>query len=98
MHRAQAGRAVKVQALALAAVALTSTVGYATGGGGDTVGESWVPAVGNLEGLESECGNLSELSIRPDRDEIIVGVALAGLWASVDGGATWDPLGQGEGS
>lgn len=64
----------------------------------DIVGSSWVPAVGNLEGLESECGNLSELSIRPDRDEMIVGVAKAGLWRSVDGGATWNPMGQGAGS
>jgi photosystem II stability/assembly factor-like uncharacterized protein len=96
MNRARVGFAVRLLAVVIAPSMLTPTTGAAAGDG-DVVG-TWVPAVGNLEGLESECGNVSELSIRPDRDELIVGVARAGLWRSDDGGATWNPLGQGEGS
>jgi photosystem II stability/assembly factor-like uncharacterized protein len=96
MSRARVGDAVRSLAVVIAVSVLTPTTGDAVGTG-DIVG-TWMPAVGNLEGLESECGNLSELSIRPDRDELIVGVAQAGLWRSDDGGATWNPLGQGEGS
>jgi photosystem II stability/assembly factor-like uncharacterized protein len=53
---------------------------------------------GNLVGLDSECGNLSLVAPRPDRDGLIAGVAKQGLWASDNGAATWTPLGRGPGS
>ena len=59
---------------------------------------AWVEATGNLEGLESECGNLSFVWGSPDTDIVIAGVALEGLWASIDGAEEWTRLGQGPGS
>lgn len=58
----------------------------------------WVNVTGNLANLASECGNLTMLSARPCTDEIIAGVALAGLFMTNDGGASWNPLGTGAGS
>jgi hypothetical protein len=59
---------------------------------------SWVNVTANLANLQSECGNLSLLSARPDRDMVTVSVAGRGLWASVDGSTEWKPIGQGAGS
>jgi hypothetical protein len=59
---------------------------------------AWLPVAGNLEGLASECGNLSSVWSDPDRDMVIVGVALQGLWANEDGSDAWTQLGQGAGS
>jgi photosystem II stability/assembly factor-like uncharacterized protein len=64
----------------------------------EPVTANWVPATANLTGLASECGNLSFLSVRPDRDMLTVSVALRGLWASEKGSETWTPLGVGAGS
>ena len=61
-------------------------------------GGVWQPASGNLEGLASECGNLSYVWSDPDRDMVIVGVALQGLWANEDGSDAWTQLGQAQGS
>ena len=58
----------------------------------------WISATGNLAGLGSECGNLSNLSSKPDEDMLIAGVAQQGLWASKDGGGTWTRLGAAAGS
>ena len=58
----------------------------------------WLPATSNLAGLTSECGNLSFVASRPDRDMLIAGIALRGLFASVDGSDQWTSLGQGSGS
>lgn len=58
----------------------------------------WVNVTGNLASFPSECGNLTLLSARPCTDEIIAGVALGGLFMTNDGGASWNPLGTGEGS
>jgi|HubBroStandDraft_1064217.scaffolds.fasta_scaffold07600_3 hypothetical protein len=55
----------------------------------------WINVSSNLAGLASECGNLTLLSSRPDRDMLIAGVALQGLWANVDGGTVWSNLGAG---
>lgn len=63
----------------------------------EPVGE-WVNATGNLAGMESECGDLSGLSAKPDEDLLIAGVAARGLFASEDGGESWKALGQGHGS
>jgi hypothetical protein len=65
---------------------------------GPATGRRWVEAATNLAGLESECGNMSLVSARPDRDVITAGIALQGLWASADGSAEWAPLGKGSGS
>jgi len=59
---------------------------------------SWVDATANLTGLPSECGNLSLVSARPDKDVVIAGVAGQGLWASGNGSPTWTSLGRGAGS
>lgn len=59
---------------------------------------AWVNVTGNLADMPSECGNLCLLSMVPGQDKIIAGVAKRGLWATTDGGTTWTPLGQGEGS
>jgi hypothetical protein len=48
--------------------------------------------------MASECGNVSTLSVRPDRDVVITSIAQRGLFAEADGAATWSPLGQGAGS
>jgi photosystem II stability/assembly factor-like uncharacterized protein len=69
----------------------TSTPGPATAG-------RWVEAATNLAGFESECGNMSLVTTRPDRDVTIAGIALHGLWASTDGADEWSPLGEGGGS
>lgn len=69
----------------------TSTTGPATSA-------PWVQATSNLAGMESECGNLTFVSARPDEDVVIAGVALQGLWASADGAEDWTALGQGPGS
>ena len=58
----------------------------------------WVDVTGNLAGMPSECGNLCLLSAVPGQDRIIAGIAKRGLWQTTDGGATWQPLGQGAGS
>ncbi len=59
---------------------------------------SWVDVTGNLAGLPSECGNLSNLSSKPDEDLLVAGIAQKGLWGSRDGGGTWAAMGTGAGS
>jgi photosystem II stability/assembly factor-like uncharacterized protein len=59
---------------------------------------TWTPVTANLTGLPSECGNLSLVSVRPDRDMLTVSVALRGMFASEKGAETWTPLGSGAGS
>jgi photosystem II stability/assembly factor-like uncharacterized protein len=58
----------------------------------------WQNATGSLEGLPSECGNLSHVWARQDRDQVIVGVALHGLWVSNGPRQDWSQIGTGEGS
>jgi len=58
----------------------------------------WANATGNLAGLGSECGNLSNLSSKPDEDLLIAGVAQQGLWASKNGGGSWTRMGTATGS
>jgi photosystem II stability/assembly factor-like uncharacterized protein len=60
-------------------------------------GATWTPVTANLAGMASECGNISLVSARPDRDQLIVSVSLHGLWAST-GTADWTALGTGAGS
>jgi photosystem II stability/assembly factor-like uncharacterized protein len=58
----------------------------------------WVDVTANLVGLDSECGNLSFLSGRPDRDAMIAGVARQGLWTEENGADKWTQIGLGAGS
>src|SRR5258706_4135842 len=58
----------------------------------------WVNVTGNLADMPSECGNLCLLSAVPGQNKITAGIARRGLWQTMDGGATWTPLGQGAGS
>ena len=64
--------------------------------GGNT--SAWTNATSNLVSLSSECGNLSNLSAKPDEDLLIAGIALNGLWGSSDGGQNWTQMGTGKGS
>jgi hypothetical protein len=63
-----------------------------------TVGDRWVDATANLAGMRSYCGNLSFVSARPDRDQVLAGVAGQGLFASDPGSSEWVPFGRGPGS
>ncbi len=58
----------------------------------------WINATSNLAGMPSECGNLTSLSVRPDRDSLIAGIAQRGLWVSNDGSTSFTQLGQSSGS
>jgi hypothetical protein len=62
---------------------------------GETPPAEWVNITGTLAGMASECGNLGRVASHPYRDQLIVGVALKGLFGSDDGGASWQPLGTG---
>jgi hypothetical protein len=59
---------------------------------------TWRNVTGNLAGMESECGNMSSVTAKPDEDLLIAGVARLGLWASTQGGEDWQQLGTGSGS
>jgi hypothetical protein len=76
------------------------TSGPGQGGIGGTIpaGEQWVAATTNLAGLPSECGNMSFLSARADRDMLIAGIAQQGLWALAAGATDWIQLGKAAGS
>jgi photosystem II stability/assembly factor-like uncharacterized protein len=58
----------------------------------------WANVTSNLAGMSSECGNLTMISSPPNSTMVIAGVAHRGLFATTDGGATWNPLGTGSGS
>lgn len=76
----------------------TGTNGGATSVGGAVPSGQWANATGNLAGMDSECGNLAGLFSKPDEDLLIAGVAQHGLWASKDGGQSWNALGTAAGS
>lgn len=59
----------------------------------DGLADEWVNATANLEGLSSECGNLSYMAALPDRDTVLASVALQGMWALQDGSQEWTRLG-----
>jgi photosystem II stability/assembly factor-like uncharacterized protein len=48
--------------------------------------------------MPSECGNMSLVSAHPERDVVMAGVALQGLFASEKGSRRWVGLGTGDGS
>jgi photosystem II stability/assembly factor-like uncharacterized protein len=81
-----------------------NTAGSANGGNGGDGGAApvpmgeWTNVTSNLEGLSSECGNLTSVFAKPDEDLMIAGVAQQGLWASRDGGGSWSAMGTGRGS
>ena len=58
----------------------------------------WVDITANLVGLESDCGNVSFVVGHPELDQVIVGIALFGLWALAPESNGWLPLGTGSGS
>lgn len=75
-----------------------TTSGGSGGAGGNVPDGPWVDATANLAGLDSTCGTMGWLSAKPDEDMLIAGIARQGLWASTDGGASWNQLGVGPGS
>jgi photosystem II stability/assembly factor-like uncharacterized protein len=48
--------------------------------------------------MQSECGNLTTVVAKPGTKTVIAGVARHGLFASDDGGKSWQPMGAGAGS
>lgn len=58
---------------------------------------AWVPAAANLSGIRSECGNMTSVTVKPDEDWVIAGLARKGLHASIEG-EDFTELGQGEDS
>jgi hypothetical protein len=76
---------------------MTSSSGGDSGGDSNPSGD-WQNVTANLAGMDSECGNMSFLSAKPDEDMLIAGIAQKGLWASTDGGMSWQQLGTGKGS
>src|SRR4051812_43353187 len=67
----------------------------ACGDGGAPAAPSgtWKNVTHNLAGMASECGNVSVLSAKPERDRLITDVAQHGLWASDNGGDSWTAIG-----
>jgi photosystem II stability/assembly factor-like uncharacterized protein len=70
----------------------------ATATGTPPSGTQWTNVTSNLANMPSQCGNLTMLSAVPNSDTVIAGVALDGLWASNNSGASWSHLGTGSGS
>jgi photosystem II stability/assembly factor-like uncharacterized protein len=68
------------------------------GGTGNAPPSAWVNATSNLANMQSECGNLTMLSAKPGAKTVFAGVAKHGLFASEDGGKSWQPTGTGAGS
>ena len=82
-------------------VGVSGTSGSGTSGAGASAGPKgpWQNVTGSLAGLPSECGNMTLVSVRPDRDMLMGGVAQQGLWASAAADdSSWRRLGQGAGS
>jgi photosystem II stability/assembly factor-like uncharacterized protein len=59
---------------------------------------SWSNVTSNLKNMPSQCGNLSSLWVKPDEDMVIAGVAGSGLWATRNGGTSWQQLDTGTGA
>src|SRR5262245_7370666 len=66
--------------------------------GSAAAADGWANVTSNLANMQSECGNLTLVSPVPRSNTMIAGVAQQGLWATNDGGASWQPLGTGQGS
>jgi photosystem II stability/assembly factor-like uncharacterized protein len=58
----------------------------------------WVNATGNLAGTAAGCVTLGKVLAQPCSARIVAGVEGAGLFASVDSGKSWHPLGTSAGS
>jgi len=71
--------------------------GSDTGGLAEPTG-TWKNETYDLVDFDSECGNVSYLSARPDEDELIVGIARHGLLHKTSAAKEWTPIGQGAGS
>jgi hypothetical protein len=79
-------------------VALLAPLAPLAAGVSPATADGWANVTSNLANMQSECGNLTMLSAVPGSNTILAGVAQHGLFASNDGGASWQPLGTGHGS
>ncbi len=79
-------------------VVVTPALGPPTTPVDDGYADDWTNATGNLEGLPSDCGNLSFMSAFQDSDTVIASVALQGMWALSGASPEWQRLGAGGGS
>lgn len=59
-------------------------------------GAGWTNVTAGVGGETWGYAGVTLMAAVPDRDEIIAGVSEAGLWSSLDGGATWKKLGGAE--
>jgi hypothetical protein len=60
------------------------------GDGGPYTPGIWVNATGNLANMTTVCGNLYRVWAGPGSAKTLAGVARVGLYATTDGGTTWD--------
>lgn len=76
-----------------------STAGTTSAGGGGSSGlVTGEPPEGEWEGLGEDLCGITMLAVHPEEDKFIAGFFQEGLSESDDGGETWNPLGEGEGS
>jgi photosystem II stability/assembly factor-like uncharacterized protein len=81
----------------------SSGMGMGAGTGGTITGGAapmgeWLNETFNLEGMESECGNVAFFATKPGDDLVIAGIARQGLFAKSSDSDEWYPLGTGEDS
>ena len=72
---------------------------YAAAAGSDApsaVAGDWVDVTNNVGGDKWGAYGVTYIKAVPDSDMVIAGVSEVGLWATVDGGATWKKLGGSE--
>jgi hypothetical protein len=70
-----------------------SATGGEAGGGEIVEPGVWRPAAGDLTGKSVACGNINFMSVKPDENLVIASLSHDGLYASRDGGESWNPLG-----
>jgi len=68
-----------------------------TGGSDSTPRVAWENVTNNLAGLDSACGNLTLLQAKSD-NVILAGVSPNRLFATTDGGDSWNEIAQGKGT
>jgi photosystem II stability/assembly factor-like uncharacterized protein len=77
---------------------MTGTGGMSGVGASPAENGMWTNVTGELANLDSKCGNMAQVSAKPGEDVLYAGVTEQGLWKSTDGGASWQRIGQGNGS
>jgi photosystem II stability/assembly factor-like uncharacterized protein len=63
-----------------------------------TPASQWVNVTNNLESEGGGCAKAAFITSKPDEDMLIVNLWQSGMWASKNGGDSWEKLGTGGGS